>query len=610
MSTEAQQTSTMGRGDELYGASLGARVLGSKTRFAVWTAARACEVRLYERNGKERASFPLEPRGNGRFEISLPDAGHGTLYKFILDGQAYPDPYARFLPQGVHGPAMVVEPRYAFRYGPGVARAPDEHVIYELHVGTFTPEGTYRGALARLPELVRLGVTTLELMPIASFAGARGWGYDGVALFAPFAPYGSPDELREFVDEAHGLGLSVLLDVVYNHFGPAGNYLAAYHPDYFTRHVHNAWGDAPNYAHPAVRAFAIANARYWLEEFRFDGLRLDAVHTIVDPSPRHVVREIVKAARALTPGKLLIAEDERNDPGLVEEFGLDGIWADDFHHQLRVTLTGERDGYYGSYEPGVAGFARTIERGWLFEGQAPAPAQGKPRGKPADDLEPPNFVYCIQNHDQVGNRAYGQRLSADISMEAYCMASMVLLFLPMTPLLFMGQEWAASSPFLFFTDHEPDLGALVTAGRREEFKLFRAFSDPVEREQIPDPQALETFERSRLNWDERERQPHARVVELYRELLTLRRIDPVLRTHSRKQLDAEGVGDLLRVRRRAEGEERMLLANFSAREVALAPLDLPAERRILLSSSPAANDETLPPYAAIILATTTVGVSS
>ncbi len=645
MRSHAQQASPAPSAQARFGAQLGARVIGEQTRFAAWTAARTCAVRLYGPGGEERVTHPLEARGGGLFELTVPGARHGTLYEFVLDGRAYPDPYARSLPQGVHGPAMVVEPRYAFRH-PSVARPACEQVLYELHVGTFTQEGTYRAALARLPELVRLGVTTIELMPLAAFAGERGWGYDGVAPFAPFAPYGTRGELCALIDEAHGLGLSVLLDVVYNHFGPAGNYFAVYHPDYFTPGVKNAWGDAPNYAHPAMRALALDNARYWLDEFRFDGLRLDAVHAIVDPSPKHIVRELVEMARKLSPRKLLIAEDERNDPALVEDFGLDAVWADDFHHQLRVTLTGERDGYYASYEPGVAGIARAIERGWLFEGQA---AMGKPRGKPADALLASHFVYCIQNHDQIGNRALGERLSADVSLEAYCMASMLLLFLPMTPLLFMGQEWAASSPFLFFSDHEPALGALVTAGRREEFKAFRAFADPALRAQIPDPQARETFERSRLCWEERAEGSHARVLELYRELLTLRRIDAVLCDASRDQLEADVVEarasvrernsdktrasadernsdearasareqmasersvELLRVRRRAEGEERVLLANFSADAVLLEPLDLPAERRVLLASGPGSDDGRLGSHAAIILATTTVGVSS
>jgi maltooligosyltrehalose trehalohydrolase len=329
------------------GLRLGAHVEGEGTRFSLYaTEARECGVRVFDRELKAIASHPMRGAGEGFFELYLPGLGHGTLYKFALDGRELPDPYARFLPYGVHGPAQVWEPRHAFRHGDGIARPLSEQVIYELHVGTFTRAGTYEAAATQLAELAALGVTTLELMPVASFAGKRGWGYDGVAMFAPFAPYGSPDDLRAFVDEAHGQGLAVLLDVVYNHFGPAGNYLAAYSAAYFTREVQNAWGDAPNFAHPAMRSYVLGNVHYWLSEFRFDGLRLDAAHAIVDRSPKHVLKELVEHARSLSPHKTLIAEDDQNDPRLVQELGLDAVWADDFHHQVRVTLTGERDGYY------------------------------------------------------------------------------------------------------------------------------------------------------------------------------------------------------------------------------------------------------------------------
>ncbi|MET0340515.1 MAG: malto-oligosyltrehalose trehalohydrolase [Polyangiales bacterium] len=591
-----------------YGLHLGATVVGVETRFSAFTSAQSCAVRLYEENGDERATFPLEPKGDGLFERTLPDAGHGTLYKFVLDGKAWPDPYARFLPQGVHGPAMVVEPRHAFR-APQVARPLSEQVIYELHVGTFTDAGTYEGALAKLPELVKLGITTVELLPVAAFQGARGWGYDGVALFAPHAAYGTPDQLRAFVDGAHELGLSVLLDVVYNHFGPAGNYLSVYHPAYFTKEVQNPWGDAPNYAHPAMRGLALDNARYWLTSFGFDGLRLDAVHAIADRSERHLLSELAADAHALEPPRVLIAEDDRNDPAIIRGNGLDALWTDDFHHQIRVTLTGESDGYYGGYQGGIEGIARAIERGWLYEGQHP-PGSDKPRGKPSGDLPAQSFVYCIQNHDQIGNRALGERLSDDVGIDAFCMASTILLFLPMTPLLFMGQEWAATSPFQFFTDHDPELGALVSKGRRDEFKLFRAFSDPDARARIPDPQAAETFARSRLKWEEREAEPHARVLALYTALISLRRTDAVLRDAERKHMEADVTSGLLRVRRRAEGEERVLLANFSDRPVPLEDVDLPAERTLLVASAPLGEEEIMPAKSAAIFGTRGVGVSS
>lgn len=582
------------------GASLGARTDGVTTRFALYaTTARSCAVRLFDERGGVLATLPMLSLGDGLFELVTAAAPAGSLYKFVLDERELPDPYARSLPQGVHGPARVEASRYAWRHGPGVHRPLGEQVIYELHVGAFTPEGTWRAAASRLPSLRDLGVTTVELMPVAAFAGERGWGYDGVAPFAPHAPYGTPDELRALVDEAHGLGLGVLLDVVYNHLGPAGNYLPAYSPGYLTAEGVALWGDAPDCGRDPMRSLVLDNARYWLEEFRFDGLRIDAAHAIVDASPRHVLRDLVAMARALPTGRTLIAEDDRNDPDLVAVTGLDGLWADDFHHAVRVTLTRERDGYYAAYEPGVEGVARAINSGWIYEGQ-PNPLTGRSRGKPAPGLDASAFVYCIQNHDQVGNRALGERLDAAVSADAYRMASALLLFLPMTPLLFMGQEWAASTPFLYFTDHDPELGAKVSAGRREEFKRFRAFADPTARARIPDPQDPETFERSRLRWEERDRGEHARTLRLYRDLLSLRRGDPVLRVSTREGLRAEAEGSVLRVIRASGRDERVLLANFSDRRAELGPLRPPGSRVLLSTTDPGADG--LAPWSAMVLA--------
>ncbi|HVR18682.1 MAG TPA: alpha-amylase family glycosyl hydrolase, partial [Polyangiaceae bacterium] len=407
---------------------LGATVVGNATRFAALTDAPRCAVRLYDSNGEVIAEHALGPEENGVHSLDIPGVGHGALYRFVLGERALPDPYARFLPYGVHGPAMVVEPRLGFRFD-AVSRPLAEHVIYELHIGTFTPEGTYAGAAERLELLAELGVTTIELMPVAAFDGTRGWGYDGVAHYAPFAPYGTPDELRALVDRAHGLGLSVLLDVVYNHFGPSGNYLGAYDRRYFARDVASPWGDAPNFAFAPMRRYVVENALYWLAEFRFDGLRLDATHALVDSSPKHVLAELAEAVAGFSPKRLLVAEDERNEPSLVTRLGLDALWADDFHHATRVTLTGERDGYYGAYEPGAETMARTIRRGWLYEGQR-NPVGGKHRGASADELSAERFVYCIQNHDQIGNRALGDRLAHVVSLDAYLAVSVLLLFLP------------------------------------------------------------------------------------------------------------------------------------------------------------------------------------
>ncbi len=583
---------------------LGARVVEGGVRFRTFvTTSASCAVRLLDDAGRPIATHPMQlapDLGPGFFEVTLQGVPAGALYTFLVGDRELPDPYARFVPRGVHGPARVEGTSHPWRFPP-IGRPLAEMVIYELHVGAFTAEGTYAAAAARLPDLVELGVNTIELMPLSSAAGQRGWGYDGVAHFAPFAPYGSRDELARFVDEAHGLGLSVLLDVVYNHFGPSGNYLYAYSPDYFARGVKNAWGDAPDYAHPVMRAFVLENARMWLDELRFDGLRLDATHAIVDPSTPHVLAELAASVAELAPKRVLVAEDDRNEPSLVTTFGLDGIWADDFHHQVHVTLTGERDGYYATYDAGAAGIARAIERGWLFEGAAYGHHDGAPRGQPGGELPAASFVYCLQNHDQIGNRAFGERLTTTVTLDAYCAASVLLLALPMTPVLFMGQEWAATTPFLYFTDHDQELGRLVSAGRREEFKRFAAFTDPHVRETIPDPQAVSTFERSRLDWSERTRGEHARVLALYREMLRLRREDPVLRDRDRRGLRARAEGDVVVVERRAGDEVRLVLVN-----VGRAPADLAALAgegcRLVLSSRGDHVATALAPETAVLLA--------
>ncbi|HTQ05459.1 MAG TPA: malto-oligosyltrehalose trehalohydrolase [Polyangiaceae bacterium] len=580
---------------------LGARFTGDGTRFGALTDAPRCAVRLYDDTERPLREVPLEPFGGGYFGADVPGVHPGALYRFVLGEQALPDPYARFLPRGVHGPAMVFESKHVW-HSPRLARPAHAHVIYELHVGTFTPEGTYAGAAERLPLLAELGVTTLELMPLSSFAGERGWGYDGVAHFAPHAPYGTPDDLRAFVDRAHELGLSLLLDVVYNHFGPAGNYLPAYTRRYFTRESATAWGDAPDFGEPALRRYVLDNARYWLEEFRFDGLRLDATHAIVDRSPEHVLHELSRSLGNLEPKPLLIAEDERNAPELVVEQGLDAIWADDFHHQVHVTFTREREGYYAGYEPGAAELARAIREGWLYSGQRFAPT-GKPRGAKADELEPEALVYCLQNHDQVGNRALGERLSTLVTPDAYRAALVLLLFLPATPLLFMGDEWGASTPFLYFTDHDAELGAQVRAGRRREFARFGAFASPEANERIPDPQAESTFAHSRLDWDERERGEHAETLALARAALALRSHDAVLCEPSRGRLRAEAVGETVVARRWFGQELRLLLMNCGEEARPLAEFAAYRElagRRWLLGSEPAALTQELAPKSAVI----------
>jgi maltooligosyltrehalose trehalohydrolase len=450
-----------------------------------------------------------------------------------------------------------------------------------------TAAGTFDGLIERLGELRALGVSAIELMPVAEFPGERGWGYDGVNLFAPHHAYGGPEGLRRLVDAAHAAGLGVILDVVNNHLGPDGNYLRAFAPDYFTEEFQTPWGEALNFSgrnSHRVREFVLSNAWRWVREFHIDGLRLDATHEIYDRSEWHVLADL--AARARTAGHpravLVIAEDERNDVTLIrspEEGGywLDGVWSDDFHHAVRVLLTGERDGYYADFEGTTDEIARALQDGFLYQGQ-PSPRSGEARGSRVTDEPAAAFVVCIQNHDQVGNRAFGERLNALVEPGAYRAASALLLLAPETPLLFMGQEFAASAPFLYFTDHNAELGRLVTEGRRAEFAGFSAFRDPARRGQIPDPQAKETFLRSKLDWSERDR--NGGVLALYTDLLALRRDDPVLSFADRQALRASAPSAAVVAMHRwtAEGE-RLVLVNLGPERAEVRLGDVLAERQ-------------------------------
>jgi maltooligosyltrehalose trehalohydrolase len=592
--------------------ALGAHRDGDAVTFRVYaTAAKRVVAAIEDEGGKVLRTIELAPRRDLAtvFETRVSDIRRDALYTFWLDGRRLPDPYARWMPQGVHGPAVVTDPSYLWKHPPR-PRPLGETVFYELHVGTFTPEGTYRAAQEHLPDLAQLGVTTIELLPIAAFPGRRGWGYDGVAPFAPYPPYGTPHDLRAFVDEAHALGLSVVLDVVYNHFGPDGNYLPAYSPEYFTDRIPTPWGAAPNFDNLFMRSLVRASAHHWLVDYRFDGLRLDATHALVDTSPRHILRELADDAAALSPARLLVAEDERNLPSIVTSLGMNGVWADDFHHAVHVLSTGERDGYYAGFGPSVEDLARTIERGWLYDGR-PWPLTGRPRGEPATLLPAPSFIYSVQNHDQVGNRALGDRIFAGTQGGRLAAVTMLLLFLPATPLLFMGQEWGASTPFLFFSDHEPCLGAKVTAGRRAEFRQFASFGGVGAGLEVPDPQAEETFLRSKLSWSERESPAGRDVLGVVRRMLELRRTDAVMASTERETLAAAAVGALLVVTRAgpsaastgARRPGRVLLVNF-ADVAARVPESIVAEGSELLIASETGvwRKRTLGPRGAVLLA--------
>jgi maltooligosyltrehalose trehalohydrolase len=399
--------------------------------------------------------------------------------------------------------------------------------IYELHIGTFTSEGSFLSAIERLDHVVDLGAEAIEIMPIADFSGSRNWGYDGVSLYAPAHCYGRPDHLRALVDAAHQRGLLVILDVVYNHLGPSGNYWAEYAKDFFHPTRTTPWGQGINYDGPnsgPVREFLLNNAVYWLDEFKIDGLRLDATHAIEDSSEKHLLAEISEAVHAR--GGFLIAEDERNLADLLgvsgqQSCGFDAVWSDDFHHQVRVAVTRTRESYFASYRGTADDVAITLDHGWYYTGQN-YPFWGKPRGQDPQELPPQSFVYFVENHDHVGNRACGERLEHLVPPPLFRAASALLCLSPYAPLLFMGQEWAASSPFLFFTNHGGELGKLVTEGRRREFAAA-GLNASIKPEQIPDPESLETFTRSKLPWDELDEPEHRKALAFYRECLRVRK---------------------------------------------------------------------------------------
>jgi maltooligosyltrehalose trehalohydrolase len=510
----------------------------------------------------------LTRAGDGEFTGTFTDASPGDLYTYLLDGEGpFPDPASRFQPQGVHGPSAVVDPRsFAWSDHDWRGLPLEQAIVYELHVGTFTEAGTFAAAAERLPYLADLGVTVVELMPVAGFPGSRNWGYDGVSLFAPSHAYGAPDDLRRLVDAAHRLGLAILLDVVYNHFGPDGAYGFRFSPLYLSPRHRSPWGAAVNLdgeGSEYVREFFIENALHWLHEYHFDGLRLDATHGLIDDSPEHFAAELAARVRASLPHRrvLLVAEDERNLSTIVRPpedggWGLDAVWADDFHHQVRRLAAGDRDGYYEDFTGTIEDLATTIRLGWFYRGQFSV-HHGAARGTDPSGVPLHRMVVCLQNHDQIGNRPFGGRLNHQIAPALFRALSALLLFVPETPLLFMGQEWAASTRFLYFTDHHAELGRLVTTGRREEFSRFEAFADPVTRLRIPDPQASSTFEDSRLAWDERTQPLHAGVLELYRTLLRLRRTEPALQ--QRERVEVAALDDATLVVMRGSGRDVLIL---------------------------------------------------
>lgn len=604
--------------------SLGARPGADGASFRVW-APKPATLALVVRDGAEEQQFPVSREADGYASARVAGIGAGARYGYLVDGQGpFPDPCSRSQPDGPHGLSEVIDPA-AFAWTDSGWKRPDftELVIYECHIGTFTPAGTFEGAIAELPRLRQLGVTAIELMPVASFPGRWGWGYDGVALFAPFHEYGGPEGLRCLVDAAHGEGLAVILDVVYNHFGPDGNYTGLYSADYVASRHHTPWGDAINFDGPnsrEVRHFYRENLLHWLREYHIDGFRFDATHAIFDDSPTHILAELATAVAETHRGRgrppYLIAESHENDIRYITTrsnggFGFDAVWADDFHHAVRTLLLGEREGYLRGYRGTAGELALTISQGFFYEGQLDR-GFGGPRGTPARKVPWSSFVYSIQNHDQIGNHPFGERLNVTAALSHFRAATVLLLLLPQTPMLFQGQEWLTTTPFLYFSDHHSELGRLVTEGRRREFAGFRAFNHPETRELIPDPQAESTFQSSVIDSSASTAGAGALAAAFHRELLQLRRSDPVLREyrHERLPLEVSVVGDCLTITLTSRSGRRWIVANFGkARR-----LRIPGAAAIIFDSTdgrfggrglpPVLNDErlTVPRGAALLLA--------
>jgi maltooligosyltrehalose trehalohydrolase len=476
--------------------------------------------------------IPMAHTGNGWHQIVCAEAGPGTLYKFALpDGSQVPDPASRYQPSDVHGPSEVVDSPFPWTDDAWRGRPWEETIVYELHVGSFTAEGTFSAAIRRMDYLFELGVTAIEIMPVADFPGRWNWGYDGVLLFAPDSTYGRPEDLRALVDAAHARGIQVFLDVVYNHFGPDGNYMEAYSPIFTDRHK-TPWGAAVNYdaaGSKLVREFVIENAIYWIEEFHLDGLRLDAVHAIKDDSTRHVLDEIASRVREAVPDRQihLLLENEENEASPLERDSsgapryYTAQWNDDVHHGLHVALTGERSGYYADYADSPEKLGRALAEGFAFQGDMMKYC-GRPRGEPSSHLPPMAFVSFLQNHDQVGNRAFGDRVTSLAPVSAVRAAASVYLLLPQIPMIFMGEEFGADQPFPYFCDFEPELAAAVRNGRREEFAKFPEFQNPQKREQIPDPTSPATFLSAKLDWGAASQGVHCEWLAFYRNILQIR----------------------------------------------------------------------------------------
>ncbi len=556
---------------------IGAGVLSQGgTHFRVWAPRRrTVEVVIEGGPGRDyRSSLELAPEGDGYFSGVIQRAAAGDLYRYRLDGdeRLYADPASRYQPEGPRGPSQIVDPsRYEWtdRDWRGVDLR--GQVIYEMHIGTFTREGVWATAMRELDELALLGITLIEVMPIADFPGKFGWGYDGVNLFAPTRLYGAPDDFKRFVDKAHAIGIGVILDVVYNHLGPDGNYLGEFAEEYFTSRYKTDWGSAINFDGPnagPVREYFIANAGYWINEFHLDGLRLDATQNIYDSSDDHILAAITRRVREAARGRktVVIAENEPQETILIRKpeeggYGIDAVWNDDFHHSAMVAMTGHNEAYYSDYLGKPQEFVSAIKYGYLFQGQW-YKWHKQPRGTPGLKVPPAAFVTFIQNHDQVANSGRGERCHRLTSPGLYYAMTALILLCPGTPMLFQGQEFAATSPFLFFADHNPDLAGLVRKGRASFLSQFQRLASPEIQAILANPGDPHTFERSKLDLTERE--TNSAIYELHRDLLRLRREDPTFSAQRQGALDGAVLGDKAFVLRffGENDDDRLLLVNL------------------------------------------------
>jgi malto-oligosyltrehalose trehalohydrolase len=594
----------------------GAEIVTDGVRFRLWAPSAASVVCAFD----DRTSA-MARQGDGWWELVTTTAHAGTRYRYVVDGVAVPDPMSRFQPDDVHGPSEVVDPTATdWHDNLWRGRPWEEIVLYELHVGAFCESGDFVGVERRLDHLVRLGVTAVELMPVADFPGRRNWGYDGVLLFAPDSRYGRPEDLKRLVQACHARGLAIFLDVVYNHFGPDGNYIGTYAPSFFTQRHRTPWGAAINFdgaESRAVRDFFVANALYWLAEFHFDGLRLDAVHAIKDDSVDDILTEIATTVHRRFGGERaihLVLENDDNQARYLARHGeapalYTAQWADDIHHALRVAATGTSDGYYADYADRPAErLGRALAEGFSYQGEASTNRDGAARGEPSAHLPPTAFIAFIQNHDQVGNSAFGIRLAAQASEAALHAVTAIYLLAPHIPMLFMGEEWGSRQSFCYFCDFTGDLAAAVREGRRREFAKFAEFRDPARRERIPDPGADATFMQSILDWRSVDQPEHAAWLERYRMLLALRRAEivPRLKGSGGNAGSWRAIGDkvVLVAWGFGDGATLTLLANFSDQ-----PVVVPESRltgRLLYATAGEGSADHAPPLSASFFLSDTV----